>query len=674
MPLPTFDPVTINNLIQPGSSSLEQRTTASRRGLPGQLATSGSPFPGRLRVPSTSSHALLDLQPPVGTVQDVSPETVRSQTSWHEGGDESNDGGLANPVRLLAEAAEEASSGSGGYGEQMGAIRPSSHRPPVLPPQYMLPDTMASLLHEGSVDPRIAGLSLDLDFLAQGLQALVAPTARQSLSAEDKAFFKPPKKMVKRDLGADCDPIDLALITETEANAFFDIYFQRLHPLLSVLDPELHKPAFVRCRSSFLFTAICAHGASLMSGAEQATKRLRYHAQKLSDEISRRGFASVEVVQAFLVWVSWLPSSEPFQEERLWHETKFAINMAVELGLSEPSPSNFDVVSPHASFLACFESIDLQNANQVGRIIRNRERLWIHLFLWDSSLSLAFGKATRFLQNEMIRNESWCNHPLASPEDYVTTASVVLRRRLVSVAANMRSEIHSRLDEPSDWICPKIDEVFQQWHATWTPQTNKSPYLELVYRYTRLWTLCYALQLLSARTSSVTALQDACFEAALTSCDFVCQWLKASRQLWGMPNTIGPMLSFKAILALRLFPQTHSGTGPAIASKARLLGLLSQFAHLLEQVGSTPPHRLGTAAVYGRQLQVYIRNQVLALCALHYQANTARGVRTGTSGEVDWAVFTEQSLSLPITGDTSESLPFLDAAATFTEDFFRIFE
>lgn len=243
MPLPTFDPVTINNLIQPGSSSLEQRMTASRRGLPGQLATSGSPFPGGLRVPSTSSHALLDLQPPIGTVQDVSPETVRSQTSWHEGGDESNDGGLANPVRLLAEAAEEASSGTGGYGEQMGAIRPSSERPPVLPPQYMLPDTMASLLHEGSVDPRIAGLSLDLDFLAQGLQALVAPTARQSLSAEDKAFFKPPKKMVKRDLGADCDPIDLALITETEANAFFDIYFQRLHPLLSVLDPELHKPA-----------------------------------------------------------------------------------------------------------------------------------------------------------------------------------------------------------------------------------------------------------------------------------------------------------------------------------------------------------------------------------------------------------------------------------------------
>lgn len=107
----------------------------------------------------------------------------------------------------------------------------------------------------------------------------------------------------------------------------------------------------------------------------------------------------------------------------------------------------------------------------------------------------------------------------------------------------------------------------------------------------------------------------------------------------------------------QLFPQTHSGTGPAIASKARLLGLLSQFAHLLEQVGSTPPHRLGTAAVYGRQLQVYIRNQVLALCALHYQANTARGVRTGTSGEVDWAVFTEQSLSLPITGDSKLSVP-----------------
>jgi hypothetical protein len=88
-------------------------------------------------------------------------------------------------------------------------------------------------------------------------------------------------------------------------------------------------------------------------GAEEATKRLRIHAQRLSELISRRRFASVEVghrdvcqliqiVQAFLIWISWLPSSHPFQEEKLWHETKFAINMAVELEIAKPRREEVD--------------------------------------------------------------------------------------------------------------------------------------------------------------------------------------------------------------------------------------------------------------------------------------------------------------------------------------------
>jgi len=66
------------------------------------------------------------------------------------------------------------------------------------------------------------------------------------------------------------------------------------------------------------------------------------------------------------------------------------------------------------------------------RIIRNRQRLWLHLFLWDSNLSLAFGKATRFSQDYLTRDETWCFHSLATVSDLVTTACVVLRRKMVS--------------------------------------------------------------------------------------------------------------------------------------------------------------------------------------------------------------------------------------------------
>jgi hypothetical protein len=98
---------------------------------------------------------------------------------------------------------------------------------------------------------------------------------------------------------------------------------------------------------------------------------------------------------------------------------------------------------------------------------------------------------------------------------------------------------------------------------------------------------------------------------------------------------MGPMLSFEVLLAVRvrvvkpvwsladaqLFPATgHNGP----ASRARVLGLLAQLSLLLERVGTTPPHRLGTAAVYGRHLQVYLRRRIIALCIDHDRQETNR--------------------------------------------------
>lgn len=97
-----------------------------------------------------------------------------------------------------------------------------------------------------------------------------------------------------------------------------------------------------------------------------------------------------------------------------------------------------------------------------------------------------------------------------------------------------------------------------------------SAYLELVFRHTRLWTLSYALQALTWRSGSVEALTKDTFSAALHSCELVCEQLRASRGLWvrlicflrtnslmltygqGFPNTMGPMLSFEALLAIRV--------------------------------------------------------------------------------------------------------------------------
>ncbi|WVF71066.1 hypothetical protein IAT40_005863 [Kwoniella sp. CBS 6097] len=394
--------------------------------------------------PHPNPHPPHQQHPYFFSASEPSPAT---QVSWASESMDDHDGALSNPVRLLTEAAEEHSSGSSAASREELPFRKETTTKPPLPIQYRLPETIRAMLNEEPTDQWIHVLTSDVTYLGSGILNMVIESARESLSVEDKAFFKPPRKDTKRDLGPEYDPVALALLTEQESAAFFDSFFAKLHPMLPVLDPSLHTPVFVRSRSSFLFTAICAHGASFLLGAEEATKRLRIHAQRLLEMVSRRGFASVEVVQAFLIWVSWLPST-----------------------------------LCHSRFL---DNVDHTDSVQVQRIARNRERSWINLFLWDSRLSMVFGQATRLVQNDLIRNEEWSFHDLAIPEDVVTTASVALRRRLGVLSDALRSEIYMRPMADSNWVVKKVDEVLQSWYSFWIPRCNSDPYLELVYQHTR---------------------------------------------------------------------------------------------------------------------------------------------------------------------------------------------
>jgi hypothetical protein len=169
----------------------------------------------------------------------ISPHSLASHPSQPNiEGEHEQDNSLSNPVRLLAEAAEESNPESWNH----AAVQPIPVSQPTVPPQYTLPDTLAALLTEGAVDHRVASLRLDNDFLAEGLHSLLADTAHQTLADEDKRFFKPARNQVKRDLGPEYDPLELALVTMKEVKVFFASFFAKLHPVLPVLDPALHTP------------------------------------------------------------------------------------------------------------------------------------------------------------------------------------------------------------------------------------------------------------------------------------------------------------------------------------------------------------------------------------------------------------------------------------------------
>lgn len=182
-------------------------------------------------IPATSS--LQAHEPPV----EVSPHSLDTQHTRNT--DDDNDGSLANPVRLLAEAAEEGQDIS-----SQDQLAPQDLRPDreCLPSEYTLPSTLRALLQESPIDAHIVTLALDVDYLARGLETLLASADRQTLSPEDKRFFRPARQLVKRDLGDEYDPVALALVTAKEVQVYFATFFLKLHPMLSVLDPILHTP------------------------------------------------------------------------------------------------------------------------------------------------------------------------------------------------------------------------------------------------------------------------------------------------------------------------------------------------------------------------------------------------------------------------------------------------
>ena len=98
------------------------------------------------------------------------------------------------------------------------------------------------LKEEPGSHPLVSLQSHDLSYIAEGLEALLSDKALDALSAEDRCYFKPARAEIRRDLGPEFDPVSQALLTQKEVHVFFSSFFTKLHPLLPVLDPELHTP------------------------------------------------------------------------------------------------------------------------------------------------------------------------------------------------------------------------------------------------------------------------------------------------------------------------------------------------------------------------------------------------------------------------------------------------
>lgn len=139
---------------------------------------------------------------------------------------------------------------------------------------------------------------------------------------------------------------------------------------------------FVQSRSKFLFTVILANGADYTPASLETAKRLKKHAERLSKSVIRSGFQSVEIVQAMLLWLPWLYSDD---EHGLWRRTVSAVNLAMELGLD--CPVSEDAINEPLGVLILGDvaGVNMNDRPLLSRLVRNRERLWLRCFLWESA-------------------------------------------------------------------------------------------------------------------------------------------------------------------------------------------------------------------------------------------------------------------------------------------------
>ncbi|KAF9885478.1 hypothetical protein FE257_012914 [Aspergillus nanangensis] len=458
--------------------------------------------------------------------------------------------------------------------------------------------------------------------LERGLGTLLIP--EDHVSCKYPNYFSPANPALQLDIGVDVDPLELGLVSGKEVDYLFLIYFDKIHPLIGILDPLLHTADFVRSRSALLFTWMLAVAAYFDHNSGVLAKRLRLHGERLSKLVYKRGYKSVEIIQGY--YISFLARSPALNiaEEHSWIYTSYASALAAELGLDQKSPPPTSLHRNGGLPGCSTAAIAQMDSGPEGlrfrqRLARNRERTWLRIFLWERAQSAIIGRMNVFSETNLTLSiDNWGMHPLADPVDRFTVAFIHLRRILAAVQGELQLKIDLQTSDPH-WAQKMIDHSLESWCRAWIYSfDSKTPcektnciYLRHVYQHGRLWTLSFTLHAYSCSgitpALSLAELREDCFNTAIRCCeDAVYDLEHTGEPLYCMLAPTWAMLSYAVIMALTLFPVIHSTRE---GQDVELLGLAAQVAMQMERAGTTPPHRFGIAALLGQHLRRILRGK-----------------------------------------------------------------
>lgn len=572
----------------------------------------------------------------------------------HPGSDQIQDSEQSTELRYLLERSRDLLSAERSQKNASSAANRRRHDGAIPSPQHSstshgTPPSQTDSREGGTVSQTVDDDQLNLDDVENPLQLLARTSellssigATNNLSAVGYLSYKtlPNRERAagvdhdgslpvffgrfqpRLDVGLDLDPIELGLLTLTDAESLFSYFFDNLAHTRWGIDPVIHTVDFVRRRSAFLFTSITAASALFSPSLEALHKRLSRHRQKLADLVMTKRYRSVEIVLAFMVNIPWIPAGEHWADDATTTYMSMALGIAVDLYLNKiilPSspdapfsrdniPSSDQISSRKALNVDGFAEIDPES--EMGRrLLRRRERTWLSLFVLERGVCLARGRSYMLPISQLIENcDQWHLCELADRWDGSIVSVAVLRRDLAKLIANLRVICDSYVSGVSeaavvDKLKSEITTFFDRWYHTWPLQIGDReqftlpPYVEILASHTRLSMYSSIINHSTAPVGARHFFRAAGLSSALNVLRVAVQ---GERQLRSMPNNTAIMISFAACFALRV-STVADGRGSSLAPSIR--ALIAETIDVLDRIGSTPVQRKGLSCLFAGQLR-----------------------------------------------------------------------
>ncbi|KIM44248.1 hypothetical protein M413DRAFT_443269 [Hebeloma cylindrosporum] len=188
------------------------------------------------------------------------------------------------------------------------------------------------------------------------------------------------------------------LVKPEDVEKLFEIFYQRVNPFISLLDPVLHTPASTFARCPFLFTVICAISSRYYAEKSEIYPIAMHFAKHSAANALIDGWKSVELCQAYILMSIYAVPARRWEEDRSWLYTGLAIRIATDLNLHHVSTTK-------------------PTSENQEREILNKTRVWMICFNLDRSTATQFGKPSTIKEDFIVRTakewykKSQYNHP-----------------------------------------------------------------------------------------------------------------------------------------------------------------------------------------------------------------------------------------------------------------------